>query len=152
MAQSYTYNMYTSNQNFSAGYMHNFEWENGIMEFPISYVKDEYGGLSASSRIDDSTWSISINESFERFFEDQSSTRVMTMIFNSFSFLSRNETGYYYFENYSKLDAFEIFMSTFPDEYQIVTPTELQSYLDSGVIGSEVEGFPLELISQECHR
>ena len=34
----------------------------------------------------------------------------------------------------------------------IVSVTELQSYLDSGVIDSEIEGFPLESISNECRR
>jgi hypothetical protein len=153
MTQSYNYNMFTSTQNFSYGYIQNFEWENGIMELPISYVIDENGEIELSSRIDESTyeWNISINETFERFYVNQPSTRVMTMILHSFSFLSKNESNYFYLEDYSKLDHFRDFLNNFPSEFQIVSASELQVYIDQGIIASEFT-LPLEYISHECHR
>jgi hypothetical protein len=153
MTQSYNYNMFTSTQNFSYGYIQNFQWENGIMEFPISYVIDENGEIEISSRIDESTyeWGVPIEDAFELFFSDQPSTRVMTMILHSFSFLSRNESNYFYLEDYSKLDLFKNFLNNFPSEYQIVSASELQVFINQGIINS---GFtlPLEYISHECHR
>ena len=149
MTQSYNYNMYSSTQTFSGGYLHNFEWDNGVIEFPISYVKDDDGELRISSRIDESTWSTPMNETFGRFYENESSTRVMTMILHSFSFLSLNETEQYYLEDYSKLNSFRNFITNLPDEYQIVSAFELQDEIELGTISGEFI-LPLKLISNEC--
>jgi hypothetical protein len=152
MTQSYNYKLFSSGrQNFSYGYIQNFEWENGVMEFPVTYVVGEDGFLRDTSRIDETAWSLPIDETFERFFEEQSSTRVMTMILHSFSFLSLNESGKYYLEDAAKLDSFRDFLNNFPSEYQIVSATELQEYIDAGTITSELS-LSLELISHECQR
>ena len=150
MTQSYNYNMFTENQNFSTTYLHNFYWENGVMEFPISYVKDSNGELRFSSRIDESTWSLPIDDTFERFYENEASTRVMTMILHSFSFLSSDENDKKYLEDYSKLESFRDFLNNLPPEYKIVSAVELQSYMDRGEVTSELE-LPLELVSNECN-
>ena len=152
MTQSYNYNTFSSGrQNFNAGFLHNFQWENEVYEFPITYVKDEDGGLSISSRIDESTWTIPVNETFERYYEDQSSFRVMTMILHSFSFLDRNETGQYYLKDEVKLNNFRNFMHNLSQEYTIVSASELQAYIDNGTVKSEFK-FPLRFIENECHR
>ena len=152
MTQSYNYNTFSSGrQNFNAGFLHNFQWENEVYEFPITYVKDEDGGLSISSRIDESTWTIPVNETFERYYEDQSSYRVMTMILHSFSFLDRNETGQYYLKDETKLNNFRNFMDNLSNEYTIVSASELQSYIDNGSVKAEFK-FPLRFIENECHR
>jgi hypothetical protein len=152
MTQSYNYNMFSSGrQNFTAGYLHNFQWENGVFEFPITYVKDTDGELSIYSRIDESTWSISVNDTFERYFENQSSTRVMTMILHSFSFLDKNESGQWYLKDQVKVDAFRAFMLNLSDEYTIVSSSELQVYLDDDSIEGEFK-LPLRFLENECHR
>jgi len=149
MTQSYNYNMHSSGrQNFSSGYLDYFRWDNGVMEFPISYVEDLNGEIQIGSRIDESTWT-SWNESFERFFSDSSSTQVMTMVLHSFSFLSRDGEGQFYLEDYSKLDAFKNFLNHLSPEYEIVTASELQSYIDTEKLSPELE-LSRELISNEC--
>jgi hypothetical protein len=152
MTQSYNYNMFSSGrQNFTAGYLHNFQWENEVYEFPISYVKDENDELQVSSRIDESTWIIPVNETFERYFGNQPSTRVMTMILHSFSFLDRNESGDFYLKDQAKLDNFRNFILNLSNEYTIVSASELQLYLDDGSIKSEFK-LPLRFLENECHR
>ena len=152
MTQSYNYNMFSSGrQNFTAGYLHNFQWENGVFEFPITYVKDTDGELSIYSRIDESTWSISVNDTFERYFENQSSTRVMTMILHSFSFLDKNESGQWYLKDQVKVDAFRAFMLNLSEEYVIISAAELQTYIDDGTIEGEFK-LPLRFLENECHR
>jgi hypothetical protein len=152
MTQSYNYNIYSSGrQNFTAGYLHNFQWGNDVFEFPITYVEDENGQLRMSSRIDESTWSIPVNETFERYYENQSSTRVMTMILHSFSFLDHNETEGYYLEDQSKVEAFRSFMHNLSDEYTIVSASQLQDYIDNGTIEGEFK-LPLRFLENECHR
>ena len=136
---------------FTAGYLHNFQWENGVFEFPITYVEDENSQLRMSSRIDESTWSIPVNETFERYYENQSSTRVMTMILHSFSFLDHNETEGYYLEDQSKVEAFRSFMHNLSDEYTIVSASQLQDYIDNGTIEGEFK-LPLRFLENECHR
>lgn len=153
LTQSYNYNLFTTTQNFSYGYVQNFEWDNGVMEFPVSYVVDENGEIIVYSRIDESVyeqeWQVS--ETFERFFSNQQETRVMTMVLYSFSFLSKNESNYFYLEDSSKLDLFTNFLDNLPDDYKIVSVTELQEYIDQGVIKSEFK-LSLESISNECNR
>ena len=152
MTQSYNYNPLTSNQNWSAGHLYNFEWENGIMELPITYVPDEDGRLRSIERIDESTWTINdVNSTFDRFFESQSSTRVMTMILHSFSFMSRDSSDNYVVEDYDKLNNFRGFMLNLSEEYVIVSASELQTYIDDGTVNSEFK-FPLSFIENECHR
>jgi hypothetical protein len=152
MTQSYNYNMFSSGrQNFTAGYLHNFQWENEVYEFPITYVKDTNGELIINSRIDESTWSISVNDTFERYFENQSSTRVMTMILHSFSFLDRNESGDYYLKDQSKVNNFRTFILNLSNEYTIVSSSELQTYIDDGTIEGEFK-LPLRFLENECHR
>ena len=152
MTQSYNYNMFSSGrQNFTAGYLHNFQWENEVYEFPITYVKDTNGELSINSRIDESTWSISVNDTFERYFENQSSTRVMTMILHSFSFLDRTESGDYYLKDQSKVNNFRTFILNLSNEYTIVSSSELQTYIDDGTIEGEFK-LPLRFLENECHR
>ena len=152
MTQSYNYNMFSSGrQNFTAGYMHNFQWENEVYEFPISYVKNGNGELQISSRIDESTWTIPVNETFDRFYENQSSTRVMTMILHSFSFLDRTESGDYYLKDQTKVNNFRDFMFNLSEEYVIISASELQTYIDDGTVTSEFT-FPLRFIENECHR
>jgi len=152
MSQSYNYNIYSAGrQNFTAGYLHNFQWSNDVFEFPITYVEDGNGQLIESSRIDESTWSIPINETFERFYGNQSSTRVMTMILHSFSFLSRNETGEFYLEDQTKVEEFRSFMHNLSDEYTIVSASQLQTYIDNGSVKGEFK-LPLRLLENECHR
>ena len=152
MTQSYNYNMFSSGrQNFFSGQLHNFQWENKVFEFPISYVKDEDGLLRISSRIDESTWTVPVNETFERFYENQSSSRVMTMILHSFSFLDKNESGQYYLKDETKLNNFRNFMHNLSDEYTIVSASELQTHIDNGTITREIE-LPLESIENECQR
>ena len=153
LTQSYNYNLFSTTQNFSYGYVQNFEWENGIMEFPVSYVVDENGEIDVYSRIDESVyeqeWQVS--ETFERFFSSQQETRVMTMVLYSFSFLSKNESNYFYLEDSSKLDLFTNFLENLPDDYKVVSVTELQEYIDQGIIKSEFK-LSLENISNECNR
>lgn len=150
MSQSYNYNIYSSGrQNFNAGYLHNFQWENDVFEFPITYVKDENGEVGASSRIDETTWSIPVNETFERFYEEQSPTRVMTMILHSFSFLSKDEAGNFYLEDQTKVEAFRSFMHNLSDKYTIVSASQLQSYIDNGSIEGEFK-LPLRFLENEC--
>ena len=152
MTQSYNYNIFSSGrQNFTAGFLHNFQWENEVFEFPITYVKDEDGGVRISSRIDESTWTIPVNETFERYYENQSSFRVMTMILHSFSFLDKNESGQYYLKDETKLNNFKNFMHNLSEEYTIVSASELQSYIDNSSIKAEFK-FPLRFIENECHR
>jgi len=152
MTQSYNYNMFSSGrQNFTAGYLYNFQWENGVFEFPITYVKDENGGLIISSRIDESTWKITVNETFERFYENQSSTRVMTSILHSFSFLDRDESGDFYLKDQTKVNEFRSFMHNLSNEYTIVSASQLQNYLDNGSIKGEFK-LPLRFLENECHR
>jgi|TARA_B110000495_G_C23036268_1_gene618995 hypothetical protein len=149
MTQSYNYNIFSDNQNFSTEQRYNFQWENGIMELPISYVDSANGELVISSRIDESTWELPINSTFERFYDGNATTRVMTMILHSFSFLDWNDSGQKHLKDYSKLDSFRTFMHALPAEYRIVSATELQQYIDSGIIIGE-ETLPLELINNEC--
>ena len=152
MTQSYNYNTFSSGrQNFNAGFLHNFQWENGVFEFPITYVKDEDDGLRISSRIDESTWTIPVNETFERYYEEQSSFRVMTMILHSFSFLDRNESGQYYLKDDTKLNNFRDFMHNLSEEYTVVSASELQLHIENGSVQPEFK-FPLRFIENECHR
>ena len=153
LTQSYNYNLFTSTQNFSYGYVQNFEWENGVMEFPVSYVVNENGEIVVYSRIDESVYEQEwpVSETFERFFSNQQDTRVMTMVLYSFSFLSKNESNYFYLEDYTKLDLFTQFLNSLPSEYKVVSVSELQEYIDQGIIKSEFR-LPLESISNECHR
>ena len=67
--------------------------ENDIFEFPITYVQDINGDIVSSSRIDESLWSdwFNVAEVFERYYDNQSSTRVMTAILHSFSFLDKTK-------------------------------------------------------------
>jgi hypothetical protein len=149
MTQSYNYNMYSENQKYSTGYRHNFMWENGIMEFPISYVEEENGEILKSSRIDESTWDKPIKQTFDAFYEDEPNTRVMTMILHSYSFLDWGDDGQKYLKDYSKLELFRAFMHSIPQDYQVVSATELQQYINSGIILAEdIES--LESIQNEC--
>ena len=152
MTQSYNYNPLTSNQNWSVGHLYNFEWENGVMELPITYVPDEDGSIRLIDRIDETTWTINdVNSTFDRYFETESSTRVMTMILHSFSFMSRDSSDNYVVEDYDKLNNFRDFMLNLSEEYVIVSATELQTYIDDGTVNSEFK-FPLRFIENECHR
>ena len=152
MTQSYNYNIFSSGrQNFTAGYSHNFQWENEVFEFPITYVKDADGGLRISSRIDESTWTLPVNDTFERYYENQSSTRVMTMILHSFSFLDKDESGEYYLKDQSKVDQFRLFMLNLSSEYNIVSSSQLQAYIDDGSVKGEFK-LPLRFLENECHR
>ena len=107
--------------------------------------------MQASSRIDESTWTIPINETFERYYENQTSTRVMTMILHSFSFLDRNESGDFYLKDQTKVNNFRTFILNLSNEYTIVSASELQLYLDDGSIKSEFK-LPLRFLENECHR
>ncbi|MBT3771551.1 MAG: hypothetical protein HOE92_04525 [Euryarchaeota archaeon] len=152
MTQSYNYNIFSSGrQNYSAGYLYNFQWENGVFEFPITYVKDQDGELRMSSRIDDSTWTLPANDIFERYYGNHPSTRVMTMILHSYSFLDTNEAGQYYLKDQSKVNDFRAFMLKLSDEYTIVSSSELQAYIADGSVRA-VQKFPLSFLENECNR
>ena len=73
------------------------------------------------------------------------------MVLYSFSFLSKNESNYFYLEDYSKLDLFTQFLKVLPSDYKVVSVTELQEYIDQGIIKSEFK-LPLDSISNECHK
>lgn len=170
MTQSYNYNPFSYSQVYSVdrGYMDHFTWSNGVMEFPISYVRWEDGDeIHSSRRIDESLYELG-NESYwnmtyahERYFNHTSNdseifqTQVMTMILHSFSFLSHhhdeNGTYVYNLENYDKMNSFRNWLYTLSlsEEYKVVSATELQVYIDAGLISQNVE-LSLELISNEC--
>lgn len=154
MTQSYNYNMFSSGrQNFNAGYLHNFQWENDVFEFPITYVKDTNGQITSSSRIDDRMWEdwSEIDETFERYYENQPSTRVITSILHSFSFLDRDDSGDFYLKDLTKVDEFRSFMHNLSDEYTIVSSSQLQNYLDNGSIKGEFK-LSLRFLENECYR
>ena len=133
MTQSYNYNQFSQAQNFAPerGYMDHFTWENGVMEFPISYVRWEEGGeIDVSRRIDESPVFLA-NESYwgqnhtlEMYFNHTSPdpeifrTQVMTFIWHSFSFLTHtggNDTWNYIVEDYSKIESFRYFLENLPE-------------------------------------
>lgn len=153
MTQSYNYNLFTTNQNFTYGYAKNFQWENGIYEIPVGYIPDENKELSIYSRMDESSYEQGwdIISTMERFFDHDSSIKVLTMSMYSFSFLSKNESGYFYLEDATKLEQFESFIINFPEGYSIVSASELQIYIDDSIIESEFI-LPLEYIQNECSR
>lgn len=167
MTQSYNYNQFSTAQSFAPerGYMDHFTWENGVMEFPISYVRWEDGEEIHPSRRIDESLIFNANESYwgqnytlERYFNHTSPdpeiyrTQVMTFIWHSFSFLSHREvngTREYFVEDYSKIESFRFFLENLPDGYRFVSSTQLQEYIDAGAIAPNVE-IPLDLIGEEC--
>jgi hypothetical protein len=104
-----------------------------------------------SSRIDDSTWTLPANDIFERYYGNHPSTRVMTMILHSYSFLDTNEAGQYYLKDQSKVNDFRAFMLKLSDEYTIVSSSELQAYIADGSVRA-VQKFPLSFLENECNR
>jgi hypothetical protein len=149
MTQSYNYNIFSVNQTFASENFHNFYWENGIIEIPISYVPGPQGELEISSRIDESTWLSQTNSTFERFFENEPSTRVMTMLLHSFSFLEGNSTTNKHLNDLEKLESYRSFLHNLPDEYSIVSASMLQNYIDNEIIVGEFV-IPLQSASNEC--
>ena len=153
MKQSYNYNLFSQNQNFSFGYIQNFEWSNGIHEVPVSFIVSNEGLLEPYSRVDESIYEQNwdVEETLDRFFTQDSTTRVITMSMYSYSLLSKNESNFFVFENYDKLAMFEDFLNNFPKDFTIVSTTELQKYIDAGEIKSE---FVLDVnsLTNECHR
>ena len=69
----------------------------------------------------------------------------------SYSLLSKNESGFFVFENYDKLTMFENFLNNFPDDFIIVSARELQIYIDTGEIRPELV-LDLNSLSNECHK
>ncbi|MDB2333619.1 hypothetical protein N9V30_01545 [Candidatus Poseidoniales archaeon] len=153
LTQSYNYNLYSSNQNFSFGYVQNFEWDNGVFELPVSYIVSQDGTLSSYSRMDESAYEQewNIEETLDRFYAETPSTRVLTMTMYSFSLLSKNESNHFYYADDNKLLQFESFLQNFPDEIDIISATELQEYIDSGEIKSELV-LPISSLQNECHK
>ena len=153
LTQSYNYNLFSQNQNFSFGYMHNFEWSNGIHEIPVTYIVSDEGILEPYSRVDESIYeqNWNVQETFDRFYSQDSATQVITMSMYSYSLLSKNESGFFVFENYDKLTMFENFLNNFPDDFTIVSARELQIYIDAGEIRPELV-LDLNSLSNECHK
>jgi hypothetical protein len=153
LTQSYNYNLFSQNQNFSFGYMHNFEWSNGIHEIPVTYIVSDDGMLEPYSRVDESIYeqNWNVQETLDRFYSQDPATQVVTMSMYSYSLLSKNESGFFVFENYDKLTMFENFLKNFPEDFTIVSTTELQSYIDAGEIRPELV-LDLNSLSNECHK
>jgi hypothetical protein len=153
LTQSYNYNLFSENQNFSFGYMQNFEWDNGVFEFPISYIVSQDGELNSYSRMDESAYEQewAIDETINRFYSNDPSSRVLVMTMYSFSLLSKNESGYFYYEDDTKLSQFENFLQDFPEDYDIVSVSELQAYIDRGEVISEFI-LPTSSLENECHK
>ena len=153
MTQSYNYNLFSNYQNFSFGYMQNFEWENGIVEFPVSYIIDENGELIVYSRLDESVYEQvwDVNSTLERFYSNQQEYRVLIMTMYSFSLLDKNDTGYFTLSETTKLDLFGEFLNNLPNEYEVVSTKQLQDYIDSGIIKTELV-LSLDNLENECPR
>ncbi len=153
LTQSYNYNLFTQNQNFSFGYMQNFEWNNGIHEIPVTYIVSNDGFLEPYSRVDESVYeqNWNVKETFNRFYSQNPSTQVISMSMYSYSLLSKNESGYLVFKNYDKFTMFENFLKSFPDDFTIVSTKELQNYIDAGEIRAELV-LDVNSLSNECHK
>jgi hypothetical protein len=65
--------------------------------------------------------------------------------------LSKNESGYFYYEDDTKLSQFENFLQDFPEDYDIVSVSELQAYIDRGEVISEFI-LPTSSLENECHK
>ena len=73
----------------------------------------------------------------------------MTMY--SFSLLDKNDTGYFTLSETTKLDLFGEFLNNLPNEYEVVSTKQLQDYIDSGIIKTELV-LSLDNLENECPR
>ena len=64
---------------------------------------------------------------------------------------AKNESNHFYYADDNKRLQFESFLQNFPDEIDIISATELQEYIDSGEIKSELV-LPISSLQNECHK
>ena len=111
----------------------------------------ENGELIVYSRLDESVYEQvwDVNSTFERFYSNQQEYRVLILTMYSFSLLEKNDTGYFTLSETTKLDLFGEFLNNLPNEYEVVSTKQLQYYIDSGIIKTELV-LSLDNLENEC--
>jgi len=127
-----------------------FFWENGLLELPISYIpKTCENKVSAKDRLDYNFYE-KCNNPWERIRNTQKCLNIIpinTMILHSWAFLYEEEIlkdapKYYVFKDYNRLEAFKKFLYSKPDDFAIISISELIKLINKGIIKiKQVENF-----------
>jgi len=132
-------------QPFNYGPLPVFRWDNGMIEVPVSsmVMGEDPGHHISRRRFDEGflrDFAGDINERITKYFEESKGTGVLVLLMHSWSFLGMNkEKGYYELAGKEKSDAFARFLRELPDDFQVITATEMAKLVERGQIETVME-------------
>jgi len=145
---SSNYNAFISkpdNQPKGWGYNGPFWWSNGILELPISYVpKNCDTDITHKDRLDNFMYEKEGNKIWDRMRAVKKCLKyppIHIMIMHSWSFLYEEAIleypkypKYYIYKDDKKFEAYKNFLKNIPDDFKVVSITELYQLIQDGVI------------------
>lgn len=115
-----------------------FRWSNGIIEVPTGCLENAAprNGVARyedfQSQCMDNT--LKYQEFMERYWAYGSEHNVLVMVLHSWSFLRRDDAGYYYWHNDDYINAFYEFLEQLPANVQVITARDFLDKISCGEI------------------
>jgi hypothetical protein len=113
-----------------------FRWSNGIVEFPMSYLRFR-GQLqafefSSTSRLEFNDLDM-VHAFMKQFFTELGSDAVLVLLMHSWSFLYLNrETGYFEYRDNLLAEQFEHFLASLPRDLEVITASQAARLVQTG--------------------
>jgi len=132
-------------QPFNYGPLPVFKWDNGMIEVPVSSMEmsEDPGHHISRRRFDESflrDYGDDLNERIKKFFEGTRGTGVLVLLLHSWSFLRVNgDSGHDEVGEKRKSMAFEKFLKDLPDEFKVITASEMAELVERGEIETVME-------------
>ena len=149
---SYNYEPQMRPDYFNNGVQPMFNWSNGVVEVPISYIPAPWS-RTGLDRLDDTFWSsIFLERHLDSFFDASSGDTVAVMIFHSWSFLElveHDEGGYFEYSNDDKVAKFSKFLNNIPSDVEIITATDLANKISAGEFEINIQ-YDVSEVSNHC--
>ena len=149
---SYNYEPQMRPDYFNTGIQPMFNWSNGVVEVPISYIPAPWS-RTGLDRLDDTFWSSKfLDRHLDSFFDASSGDTVAVMILHSWSFLELVEHdggGYFEYSNDDKVKQFSKFLDNIPDDVEIITATDLAEKISAGEFEIKTQ-YDVSEVSNHC--
>jgi hypothetical protein len=132
-------------QPFNYGPLPVFRWSNGMIEVPVSSMEmgEDPGHHISRRRFDEGflrDFGEGLNNRIARYFDEARGTGVLVLLMHSWSFLDLNrDNGHYELGGYEKRDGFERFLRDLPEDFKVITASEMGELVNSGEIETVME-------------
>jgi hypothetical protein len=116
-----------------------------MIEVPVSSMEmvEDPGHHISRRRFDEGflrDFEEDLNERISRYFDEARGTGVLVLLMHSWSFLDLNkDVGHYELGGKGKRDGFERFLRDLPDDFKVITASEMAELVERGEIETVME-------------